>query len=109
LKIDLEKQGDKRYEYMDSDRVCVPSIVDEKDHFRTVAEFKGNNKEGYDIVYKLNRHKLLVDEVNMLSDTLLKIYEMIPIEKIQHNDPDKDELLYEISNLIAEVYYGTSD
>lgn len=103
----LKRNGDKRYEYMDSERFTTPAVVKEGNHFEVVADFKGADEEGYEVVKKLNCHKLLVNEIAVLTGVLLEIHDMIPLDKIQHDDPNKDELLSKISSIISSTYYGT--
>lgn len=79
----------------------------EDDHFEEVAEIKCDDIEGYEIVRKLNTHGTLLKEIDNLRNVLLEINELIPIDKIQHDDPNKDELLHKISNIISDACYGS--
>src|SRR5699024_11014624 len=101
-----EKNKEERYEYMDRERFEVPMIVREGKHEQAVSEFKGADEEGYRMVQKLNSHKLLLDEVEFLREVMLDIFDNIPIDRIQHDDENRDKDLSEISSKLSKALYG---
>lgn len=106
----LAVQENVKYRYLDSESFWTPSIVLDEDMSKEVAKYLGKDKDGYELVNKLNRYELLVQEVKFLTETLFHVHDkMIPYNKIQEDDPNKDEYLYEISKYISERYYGENE
>lgn len=106
----LSTYGDQRYQFRDSKQFDLPSITVEEDSYeRTVAEVVSHDIEGYNMVHRLNSYTLLVNEVVTLKEALLKVCDLIPANRIQDDEPGKDELLYEIYTIIENAYYGKND
>lgn len=106
----LSTYGDQRYQFRDSEQFDLPSITVEEDNYeRTVAEVVSHDIEGYNMVHRLNSYTLLVNEVVTLKEALLKVYDLIPANRIQDDEPGKDGLLYEIYTIIENAYYGKND
>lgn len=102
----IKDNGDSQYVYMDSERTHTPHIANKDDHNQIVAEFNMDDKKGYEVVHVLNNHKVLVDEVTLLYDELLKMQDLIPVDRIQHDDPNKDDVLFKLSMKISDLCYG---